>query len=70
MKLSIQQQAIKIYIDKAHARGHKPSIKEVAKAFKITPDQVRSALKTIKANTPPKFYGDPGIMDMFYGIFK
>ena len=60
MTLSIIQQAIKKYIDKAHEKGYNPKISEVAKAFKITPDAVRGHLKAIKKtkNDMPDFFKD------------
>ncbi len=69
MKLSIQQQAIKKYIDNAHTRGRKPSIREVAEAFKITPDQVRGALRAIKKHKRSNPFYNADVPDFFKDIF-
>jgi len=55
---------IKNYINQYHDRGQKPTIRQVAEAFGITPDEVRGALKRIRDEKTPDIVKD------ILGVFR
>jgi len=55
---------IKNYIKQYHDRGQKPTIRQIAEAFGITPDEVRAALKRIRGDR------EPDIIKDILGLFR
>jgi hypothetical protein len=67
VKLTIQQNAVKMYVTDRNKAGEKVTVGQIAKAFKMSVEDVRYALKKIREERKSFSNFFEGMSDMFKG---